>query len=201
MHGPTCMFLGRSNTFLAPGTAGGRLLHGGAAGRSRASDRVAQQRWAPLPRARSHYRFARPTNPLYTRTTNIFGSSVSETTMRPNPTAASWRGFGWSGRALVLLSIRGSYPGAARASAVWLNPNRAPPCQACERWGRYSTLRARSWCARLQSCNEFENCTGLAQIVGQLWGPNRDFQSKCWAKSRNLGQSCTIFVSVGYDRL
>jgi hypothetical protein len=31
-----------------------------------------------------------------------------------------------------------------------------------------------------------ESCKGLAQIVGQLWGSNRDFQSKCWAKSRNL---------------
>ena len=39
-----------------------------------------------------------------------------------------------------------------------------------------------------------ENCTGLAQIVGQLQGSNRNFQSKCWAKSRNLGQFCTIFV-------
>jgi hypothetical protein len=34
----------------------------------------------------------------------------------------------------------------------------------------------------------------LAQIVGQLYGSNRDFQSKCWAKSRNLGQPCTNFV-------
>ena len=44
-----------------------------------------------------------------------------------------------------------------------------------------------------------ENCTRLAKIVGQLEGSiNRDFQSKCWAKSRNLGQLCTIFVPVQY---
>jgi hypothetical protein len=39
-----------------------------------------------------------------------------------------------------------------------------------------------------------ENLTGLAQTVGQLQGSNRDFQSKCWAKPRNLGQPCAIFV-------
>ena len=39
-----------------------------------------------------------------------------------------------------------------------------------------------------------ENCTGLAQIVGQLQGSNRDFQPNCWAKSRNFGQPCTCFV-------
>ena len=44
-----------------------------------------------------------------------------------------------------------------------------------------------------------ENCTGLAKIVGRLKGSiNRDFQSKCWAKSRNLGQLCTNFVLVQY---
>ena len=42
-----------------------------------------------------------------------------------------------------------------------------------------------------------KNCTGLAQIVGQLSGSNRDFQSKCWAKSRNWGQPCRISVQVG----
>jgi hypothetical protein len=39
-----------------------------------------------------------------------------------------------------------------------------------------------------------ENRTGLDQIVGQLYDSNRDFQSKCWAKSCNLGQPCAIFV-------
>jgi hypothetical protein len=37
------------------------------------------------PRARSHCRLAPPTHPLHTIFTNIFGASVSETTMRPNP--------------------------------------------------------------------------------------------------------------------
>ena len=32
-----------------------------------------------------------------------------------------------------------------------------------------------------------ENCTGLAQIVSQLQGSNRDFESKCCAKSHNSG--------------
>ena len=41
-----------------------------------------------------------------------------------------------------------------------------------------------------------ENCAGSAQIAGQLQGSNRDFQSKCWAKSRNLGQQCTLFVTA-----
>jgi hypothetical protein len=40
-----------------------------------------------------------------------------------------------------------------------------------------------------------ENCTGLVQIVGQLYGSNRDTQPKCRAKSRDLGQPCAIFVS------
>ena len=35
-----------------------------------------------------------------------------------------------------------------------------------------------------------KNCTGLAQIVGQVQASDRDFQSKHWAKSRNLGQPC-----------
>ena len=39
-----------------------------------------------------------------------------------------------------------------------------------------------------------KNCTELAQIAGQLQGSHGDFQSKCWAKSRKLGQPCTIFV-------
>jgi hypothetical protein len=42
-----------------------------------------------------------------------------------------------------------------------------------------------------------ENCTGLAQTMGQLSGSNRDFQTKCWAKFRNLGQPRTIFVGAG----
>jgi hypothetical protein len=36
-------------------------------------------------RARSHFRFARPTHPLHTRFANIIGISLSEATMRPNP--------------------------------------------------------------------------------------------------------------------
>jgi hypothetical protein len=39
-----------------------------------------------------------------------------------------------------------------------------------------------------------ENCTGLAQVVGQFQGSNRDFQSKRWAKPRNLGPPCALFV-------
>jgi hypothetical protein len=35
---------------------------------------------------------------------------------------------------------------------------------------------------------------------GPTLGSNRDFQSKCWAKSRNLGKPCTIFVSGGSRR-
>ena len=43
--------------------------------------------------ARSHCRFVPPTHPRYTRITNIFGTSFSETTMRPNPSYApdTWR--------------------------------------------------------------------------------------------------------------
>ena len=37
-------------------------------------------------RARSHCRFVPPTHPLHTRITNIVGASISEATMRPNPT-------------------------------------------------------------------------------------------------------------------
>ena len=36
-------------------------------------------------RARSHRRFAPPTHPLYTRFANIFGASVSEAAVRPDP--------------------------------------------------------------------------------------------------------------------
>ena len=47
-----------------------------------------------------------------------------------------------------------------------------------------------------------ENRTGLAQIVGQLYGSNMDFQPKCWAKRCNLGQPCAIFAQgrEGRDR-
>ena len=43
------------------------------------------------PRARPHCRVVRTANPLYPRFTNIFGNSISETLMRPNPTAAPGR--------------------------------------------------------------------------------------------------------------
>ena len=45
-------------------------------------------------------------------------------------------------------------------------------------------------CARLLN----EKCAWLAQMMGRLYGSNRDFQSKSWAKSRNLGQPYTVFV-------
>jgi hypothetical protein len=34
------------------------------------------------------------------------------------------------------------------------------------------------------------NRTGLVQIVGQVQASDRDSQSKCWAKSHNLGRPC-----------
>jgi hypothetical protein len=34
-------------------------------------------------------RFAPPAHPLHTRITNIFGTAISETTMRPDPRSAS----------------------------------------------------------------------------------------------------------------
>ena len=39
-----------------------------------------------------------------------------------------------------------------------------------------------------------DNCTGLAQIVGQLQGSGRGSPSKCWAKSRDVGRPGTRSV-------
>jgi hypothetical protein len=39
-----------------------------------------------------------------------------------------------------------------------------------------------------------ENCTGLAQIVGQVQASDRDFQSKFWANMQNLAQPCEFLV-------
>jgi hypothetical protein len=44
-----------------------------------------------LLRARSHCRFVLHTHPLYTITTNMFGTSFSEGTMRPNPRSRGLR--------------------------------------------------------------------------------------------------------------
>ena len=41
-----------------------------------------------------------------------------------------------------------------------------------------------------------ENCTGLAQLVGNLRALIGIFSQSVGPKSRNLGQPCTIFVSV-----
>jgi hypothetical protein len=42
--------------------------------------------------------------------------------------------------------------------------------------------------SRWQSRLKNKKCTGLALIVGQVQASSRDYQSKHWAKSRDLGQ-------------
>jgi hypothetical protein len=74
------------------------------------------------------------------------------------------------------------------------SPRPAPHSLTLERGQRAKSTRGLR-CGRVR-WRQNENCTGLAQIVGQLQGSNRDFQSNFWAKSSNLGQPCTIFVQV-----
>jgi hypothetical protein len=69
------------------GSTGSSLFRRPASATARrpASARPASAAGAGDDRARSHCRFAPPTHPVHTRITNIFGTSFSETTMRPNP--------------------------------------------------------------------------------------------------------------------
>ena len=72
-------------------------------------------------RARSHCRFVPPLIHFYTRFTNIFGASIVEATMRPNPRraaalaaaaagdGAAWRGRGGRGRPRGRLRIEPSW--------------------------------------------------------------------------------------------
>jgi hypothetical protein len=60
--------------------------------------------------ARSHCLFVLPNHPRYTRLANIFGTSFSEPTMRPNP---RWTSAGWSPRSASSWSPRSPSSAAA----------------------------------------------------------------------------------------
>ena len=59
--------------------------------------------------------------------------------------------------------------------------------------------QARGWQSaaveNARAASVHENCTGLAQIVGQLEASSRDSQSDCWANSKILGLSWDVGTS------
>jgi hypothetical protein len=95
-------------------------------------------------RARSHCRFVPPTHPLHTTFTNIFGASISQATMRPNPKQEAEASSAAPGN-LVQFGSTPRHPSTRRALARRPRPGARSHCHSINRGTEGVSESAMKW--------------------------------------------------------